>query len=140
MTPAHAERQPRVVPIASTIVSASTNSTPEASSVVTMIPRSRPIMGFGVRARARAAARPNPSRASGPAYGLERSVAPRLTAPTICAHIHAAFAVLRESVAMHSATQQAELVRSGEVSARKVVESALDAIERLNPELNAFVA
>ena len=41
---------------------------------------------------------------------------------------------------MHSATQQAALVRSGEVSAREVVESALDAIERLNPRLNAFVA
>jgi amidase len=41
---------------------------------------------------------------------------------------------------MHSMTQHAALVRSGEVSARELVEAALDAIEHLNPELNAFVA
>ena len=34
---------------------------------------------------------------------------------------------------MHSATQQAALVRSGEVSARELVEASLAAIERLNP-------
>ena len=39
-----------------------------------------------------------------------------------------------------SATEQAALVRSGEISARELVEASLDAIERLNAELNAFVA
>src|SRR6478609_11702241 len=37
-TPAHVERQPRVVPIARTIVRASTNSTPEASVVAATTP------------------------------------------------------------------------------------------------------
>src|SRR4029450_6963799 len=37
-TPPQVERQPRVVPIASTIVRASTNSTPEASIVATTTP------------------------------------------------------------------------------------------------------
>jgi amidase len=37
------------------------------------------------------------------------------------------------------ALEQAALVRSGEVSARKLVEASLAAIERGNPELNAFV-
>ncbi len=35
---------------------------------------------------------------------------------------------------------QAELVRRGEVSARELVETSLDRIERLDPELNAFGA
>ncbi len=35
---------------------------------------------------------------------------------------------------------QAELVRSGEVSARELVETSLTRIEKLNPELNAFGA
>src|SRR5262245_56739710 len=39
-----------------------------------------------------------------------------------------------------SAVEQAELVRAGEVSARELVEASLAAIERHNPELNAFVA
>jgi amidase len=39
-----------------------------------------------------------------------------------------------------SATEQAGLVRSGDVSARELVEASLDSIERLNPELNSFVA
>ena len=38
-----------------------------------------------------------------------------------------------------SATEQAELVRSGEVSSRELVEESLRAIEALNGELNAFV-
>jgi amidase len=38
-----------------------------------------------------------------------------------------------------SAIEQAELVRSGETSARELVEASLAAIERLNPELNAVV-
>jgi amidase len=37
------------------------------------------------------------------------------------------------------ATEQAELVRSGEVSSRELVEESLRAIEALNDELNAFV-
>jgi amidase len=37
-------------------------------------------------------------------------------------------------------TAQAELVRRGEVSARELVETALERIERLDPELNAFGA
>jgi len=39
-----------------------------------------------------------------------------------------------------SALDQAALVRTGEISARELVEASLSAIERLNPELNAFVA
>jgi amidase len=39
-----------------------------------------------------------------------------------------------------SAVEQARLVRSGELSARELVERALAAIEQRNPELNAFVA
>jgi amidase len=39
-----------------------------------------------------------------------------------------------------SATDQAALVRSGEVSARELVEASLAAVVSLNPELNAFVA
>ena len=38
-----------------------------------------------------------------------------------------------------SAAQQAELVRSGELSARELVEASLASIERLNGELNAVV-
>ncbi|HEY6150367.1 MAG TPA: amidase [Gaiellaceae bacterium] len=41
---------------------------------------------------------------------------------------------------MLSAVEQAERVRSGEISARELVEASLAEIERLNPELNAFVA
>jgi amidase len=37
-----------------------------------------------------------------------------------------------------SAVQQAELVRSGELSARELVEASLEAIERLDPAINAF--
>lgn len=36
-------------------------------------------------------------------------------------------------------TELAELVRSGELSARELVQASLDRIEQLNPELNAFV-
>jgi amidase len=38
-----------------------------------------------------------------------------------------------------SAARQAQLVRSGEVSARELVEASLEAIERLDPAVNAFV-
>jgi amidase len=38
-----------------------------------------------------------------------------------------------------SASDQAAMVRAGEVRARELVEAALDAIERVNPVLNAFV-
>jgi amidase len=37
------------------------------------------------------------------------------------------------------ALEQATLVRTGEVSARELVEASLETIERANPELNAFV-
>src|SRR4051794_10974306 len=37
------------------------------------------------------------------------------------------------------ALEQARLVREGEVSARDLVEASLDAIEQLDPEINAFV-
>ena len=37
------------------------------------------------------------------------------------------------------ATAQAELVRSGEVSARELVEGAIERVEALNPELNAVI-
>jgi amidase len=39
-----------------------------------------------------------------------------------------------------SAVEQAELVRSGELSARELVQASLERIERLNPTVNAFVA
>ena len=39
-----------------------------------------------------------------------------------------------------SAVEQAALVRAGEVSARELVEASLEAIERHNPSVNAFVA
>ena len=39
-----------------------------------------------------------------------------------------------------SASDQAALVRTGQVSARELVQASLDSIERLNPKLNAFVA
>ena len=39
-----------------------------------------------------------------------------------------------------SAVEQAELVRSGELSARELVQDALERIEQLNPTVNAFVA
>ena len=39
-----------------------------------------------------------------------------------------------------SAVEQAALVRSGELSARELVEASLQRIERLNPTVNAFVA
>ena len=39
-----------------------------------------------------------------------------------------------------SATEQAALVRAGEISARELVQAALDAIERVDGDLNAFVA
>ena len=39
-----------------------------------------------------------------------------------------------------SAVEQAALVRSGELSARELVEASLERIERLNPTVNAFVA
>jgi len=38
------------------------------------------------------------------------------------------------------AVEQAALVRTGEASARELVEASFAAIERLNPALNAFVA
>ena len=42
-------------------------------------------------------------------------------------------------LAFASATEQAALVRSGEVSPVELVETYLERIERLDPELNAFV-
>ncbi len=44
-----------------------------------------------------------------------------------------------EEVLWKPALEQAELVRSGEASARELVEASFEAIERLNGELNAFV-
>ncbi|HEX4760975.1 MAG TPA: amidase, partial [Thermoleophilaceae bacterium] len=44
-----------------------------------------------------------------------------------------------EDVMFRSATEQAEMVRSGEASARELVEASLAAIDRLNPDLNAVV-
>jgi amidase len=40
----------------------------------------------------------------------------------------------------HSAVEQAELVRRGEISARELVEASLARIERLNPTVNALVS
>jgi amidase len=44
----------------------------------------------------------------------------------------------RRELAFAGVTRQAELVRAGEVSPRELVETALERIERLDPELNAF--
>lgn len=44
-----------------------------------------------------------------------------------------------EETAYLDATAQAELVRRGEVTALELVESAIERIERLNPEINAVV-
>jgi amidase len=46
---------------------------------------------------------------------------------------------MANDVMFRSATELAASVRSGEVSARELVDSAYEAIERLNGELNAFV-
>lgn len=48
--------------------------------------------------------------------------------------------MLGNDVAFAGVAGQVELVRRGEVSARELVELALDRIERLDPELNAFGA
>lgn len=37
------------------------------------------------------------------------------------------------------ATAQAELVRSGAVSPRELVDAAIERVERLNPQLNAVI-
>jgi amidase len=46
---------------------------------------------------------------------------------------------LSSNVLARSAVEQAALVRAGEISARELVEAALERIERRNPGLNAFV-
>src|SRR5918997_562035 len=46
---------------------------------------------------------------------------------------------MSEEALRKPAIEQAALVRGGEVSARELVEASLAAIDRLNPELNAFV-
>ncbi len=43
-----------------------------------------------------------------------------------------------EELAFAGITRQAELIRAGEVSSREVVETCLERIERLDPELNTF--
>ncbi len=42
-------------------------------------------------------------------------------------------------VLARTALEQAAAVRAGEVSSRELVEAALAAIDRLNPDINAFV-
>src|SRR5688500_11608172 len=44
----------------------------------------------------------------------------------------------RDELAFAGVVRQAELIRSGEVSSRELVELYLERIERLDPELNAF--
>ena len=46
---------------------------------------------------------------------------------------------MNDEVAWLDATDQAELVRTGEVSASELVDGAIEHIERLNPELNAVI-
>ena len=46
---------------------------------------------------------------------------------------------MNDELMWKSALEQAQLVRDGEVTARELVEASLDAIESLNPELNAFL-
>jgi len=47
--------------------------------------------------------------------------------------------VTESDLMFRPATELAEMVRSGEVSSRELVESSLARIEQLNPQLNAFV-
>jgi amidase len=47
--------------------------------------------------------------------------------------------VSEDDLMFRSAIELAEMVRSGEVSARELVQGSLDRIEELNPKLNAFV-
>lgn len=46
---------------------------------------------------------------------------------------------MNDSVLWKSAVEQARMVREGDCSARELVDASLDAIERVNGELNAFV-
>jgi amidase len=48
-------------------------------------------------------------------------------------------AVSESNLMFRSATELAEMVRSGEISARELVQTSLERIEELNPSLNAFV-
>ena len=43
-----------------------------------------------------------------------------------------------DDLAFAGAARQAEMVRSGEVSAKELVQLCLDRIQRLDPQLNAF--
>jgi len=52
--------------------------------------------------------------------------------------VDAPTATERRELAFAGVARQAELVRGGEVSPRELVETALERIERLDPELNAF--
>jgi len=54
-------------------------------------------------------------------------------------HAAAEEVAIRPNPGFRTAIDQARLVQSGEVSARELVAASLDAIERLNPRLNAFV-
>src|SRR5439155_23949329 len=47
--------------------------------------------------------------------------------------------VMTEDLARLDATAQAELVRSGEVTAEELTQAAIERAERLNPELNAII-
>ena len=46
---------------------------------------------------------------------------------------------MSDELAFLDATAQAELVRSGEVTPRELVDAAIARIERLNPKLNAVI-
>jgi amidase len=59
-------------------------------------------------------------------------------APTYFA-AHGAATFARVELAFASAVEQARLVQSGEISSFELVELYLERIERLDPELNAFV-
>jgi len=45
---------------------------------------------------------------------------------------------MNDDLAFAGAAQQAELVRAGQLSPTELVQGALDRIERLDPQLNAF--
>ena len=46
---------------------------------------------------------------------------------------------IANDLASLDATAQAELVRSGEASAAELVEAAIDAAQRVNPQINAII-
>src|SRR5437763_1018186 len=95
-------------------------STTHASTTYVFVPSS--VSGEGLFARTRTT--PSGARSAWITGGMF----PPVRVPAVATEVLA-----------RTALEQAAAVRSGEVSARELIESALAEIERLNPEINAFV-